>query len=68
MNEELVEVLEAEMITRMLLNKAREEREFAQGKIDYYLMRLNHHKREAYRLGFDGNIMRDADGNRVDKL
>lgn len=64
----LADLLNAEMVCRIRLHEAQRERAAAEEKCRVILDELNGLKRDAYALGFKGNIMRDDDGNRVNVL
>lgn len=64
----LEEILAAEMDARTRLNEFQRERDALERKCRSTLESLNALKRRAYLMGFQGNIMRDAMGNRVNSL
>lgn len=64
----LEEVLAAELVARRRLNLLQAHRDDLARQCRDALKDLNALKVSAYRLGFSGNIMRDADGNRVNIL
>lgn len=67
-SQSLSEILDAEMRARQYLNDRMARRKELDEECGGALRVLNSLKRQAYRLGFTGNIMRDAYGNRVNTL
>lgn len=64
----LEELLIDEATCRRRLNESQRMRRQVEEECAGLLAELNAIKRLAYQMGFKGNIMRDADGNRVTEL
>lgn len=65
MSTEIDKLLRDEAWFREQLNSALRRRDECEVSISRWMARLNDTKRKAYELGFTGNVMRDANGDRV---